>query len=469
MSGFSCQWANCQNSFDSAEDLYNHISDDHVGRRSTNNLCLQCCWNNCGTIAIKRDHLASHIRVHLPLKPHACSICKKGFKRPQDLKKHEKIHTEEHQSSLLSKQPGYRPVRRRRKPNVMHSPSPTPHVSSQDSTTNSDLSSLSYSPTTFKGKHSPLGCYSPAKDNTDGLKAPDNGLIQGILNSQAFTPYDSEIINRLNSIGPTIDYMDNLNWSVPADAESAQVLQDWLEQLSDNVRVEDEPTTNDYNTFSSLMDDSQDTLYPSLEKMAQDPYLSFNYEAQNLSTTPTSFGDFPQLSISSNSPPPPPPPTAATGGVTEQTFGSRFWSPSGDVSGEVTKSPSYKPYSCPISPQPSHDRSVYTTTTTTTTTTQQQPSFQTNQEIVYKVTPKLNSPDTFTNKKDIIHMMNVFSSPDQKMTSKPKVKKEQDKTQLMCQTFEEDSSISPYADLVDMIGHMNINEDYTKHQKTICS
>ncbi|KAG6333707.1 hypothetical protein ID866_5390, partial [Astraeus odoratus] len=51
--------------------------------------------------------------VHTPLKPHVCEvcvpscrfllplipfpqICKKSFKRPQDLKKHEKIHTEEH-------------------------------------------------------------------------------------------------------------------------------------------------------------------------------------------------------------------------------------------------------------------------------------------------------------------------------------------------------------------------------------
>lgn len=42
--------------------------------------------------------VCSHVlyTVHTPLKPHACGICNKTFKRPQDLKKHEKIHTEEH-------------------------------------------------------------------------------------------------------------------------------------------------------------------------------------------------------------------------------------------------------------------------------------------------------------------------------------------------------------------------------------
>lgn len=42
--------------------------------------------------------------VHTPLKPHPCSVCGKTFKRPQDLKKHERIHTQEHhQLHKLSK------------------------------------------------------------------------------------------------------------------------------------------------------------------------------------------------------------------------------------------------------------------------------------------------------------------------------------------------------------------------------
>ncbi|EGN91726.1 hypothetical protein SERLA73DRAFT_66934 [Serpula lacrymans var. lacrymans S7.3] len=91
-----CLWLNCTKSFADPEILYNHLCNDHIGRKSTNNLCLTCNWKDCGTSCAKRDHITSHLRVHTPLKPHVCEICKKSFKRPQDLKKHEKIHTEEH-------------------------------------------------------------------------------------------------------------------------------------------------------------------------------------------------------------------------------------------------------------------------------------------------------------------------------------------------------------------------------------
>jgi hypothetical protein len=74
-----------------------HICERHVGRKSTNNLNLTCQWGTCRTTTVKRDHITSHIRVHVPLKPHKCNYnnCGKSFKRPQDLKKHEKTHAQE--------------------------------------------------------------------------------------------------------------------------------------------------------------------------------------------------------------------------------------------------------------------------------------------------------------------------------------------------------------------------------------
>ncbi|KAK4055615.1 hypothetical protein OIV83_000161 [Microbotryomycetes sp. JL201] len=91
-----CKWLDCRIVFDSAEDLYDHITTLHIGRKSAGTLSLECKWQGCSSKASKRDHLTSHVRVHINLKPHQCSICSKAFKRPQDLKKHEKIHTEEH-------------------------------------------------------------------------------------------------------------------------------------------------------------------------------------------------------------------------------------------------------------------------------------------------------------------------------------------------------------------------------------
>ncbi|BFZ63681.1 hypothetical protein YB2330_004813 [Saitoella coloradoensis] len=97
----SCLWGRsgttspCAQLFDSPEDLYTHLTESHVGRKSTNNLNLTCAWDTCSTICAKRDHITSHLRVHVPLKPHACRLCGKSFKRPQDLKKHVKTHADE--------------------------------------------------------------------------------------------------------------------------------------------------------------------------------------------------------------------------------------------------------------------------------------------------------------------------------------------------------------------------------------
>jgi hypothetical protein len=57
-----CEWADCTNTYIDPETLYGHLCNDHIGRKSTNNLCLTCKWKDCGTVCAKRDHITSHLR-----------------------------------------------------------------------------------------------------------------------------------------------------------------------------------------------------------------------------------------------------------------------------------------------------------------------------------------------------------------------------------------------------------------------
>ncbi|KAJ3021202.1 hypothetical protein HKX48_009037 [Thoreauomyces humboldtii] len=91
-----CLWklpSPCECVFADANDLYIHVTLDHIGRRTTNNLSLLCGWDDCSLPEFgKRDHITSHVRIHIPLKPYVCAICRRAFKRPQDRKKHDKLH-----------------------------------------------------------------------------------------------------------------------------------------------------------------------------------------------------------------------------------------------------------------------------------------------------------------------------------------------------------------------------------------
>ncbi|CAH7684265.1 hypothetical protein BY996DRAFT_8427698, partial [Phakopsora pachyrhizi] len=72
--------------------LYLHLCDHNIGQKSTDNLTLRCYWKNCKAVCVKCNHTTSHLKIYTPITPHKCKFCRKAFKRPQDLKKHGKIH-----------------------------------------------------------------------------------------------------------------------------------------------------------------------------------------------------------------------------------------------------------------------------------------------------------------------------------------------------------------------------------------
>ncbi|KAJ1722029.1 hypothetical protein LPJ53_003524 [Coemansia erecta] len=103
-----CFWQGCTaGTFTDPETLYAHVTNDHIGRKSTGNLCLECKWEGCQVKRTKRDHITSHVRVHIPLKPYKCNQCPKSFKRPQDLKKHEKTHMDGAEEGTTPTMPVY--------------------------------------------------------------------------------------------------------------------------------------------------------------------------------------------------------------------------------------------------------------------------------------------------------------------------------------------------------------------------
>jgi hypothetical protein len=107
-----CKWQGCNSRCNDPETLYQHLTNEHVGRKSSGNLCLNCHWADCQVQTTKRDHITSHLRVHVPLKPFSCKICGKSFKRHHDMKKHERIHADQETPNSGPTSPGDTPSRR---------------------------------------------------------------------------------------------------------------------------------------------------------------------------------------------------------------------------------------------------------------------------------------------------------------------------------------------------------------------
>lgn len=107
-----CLWLNCNRVFDHAKVLYQHICEDHVGKKRPVDYEYHCMWSSCRhPMTLKRDHLISHIMVHVPLKNFSCDTCEKKFKRSHDLKKHVKTHLK---SKIKEKKKNHKVLKQKR-------------------------------------------------------------------------------------------------------------------------------------------------------------------------------------------------------------------------------------------------------------------------------------------------------------------------------------------------------------------
>lgn len=93
-SNVRCEWTGCK-FIGSGSKIYDHLVEAHVTRctdKKDRSKKLFCRYGDCNVCVTKRDHLTSHLRIHVDFRPHACGICKRRFKRKQDVRKHSRIH-----------------------------------------------------------------------------------------------------------------------------------------------------------------------------------------------------------------------------------------------------------------------------------------------------------------------------------------------------------------------------------------
>ncbi|KAJ9051858.1 hypothetical protein DSO57_1000518 [Entomophthora muscae] len=201
-----CRWSGCSLIFNDSEELLIHCTNDHIGRKSTNNLCLDCHWEGCDVKTTKRDHITSHLKVHVSHKPHVCPRCAKTFKRPQDLKKHEKLHMDgqdgHHQESIIFQ------------PYSVPSSEFTPSTGHELKSSQRDLSPQSTS-SEILATTPPSGKTS----QTPQMNHYFNQLYNGIVEKQLSPQYNDEMSSFLNTLASSNDYSQSLQAVVNKDMD----------------------------------------------------------------------------------------------------------------------------------------------------------------------------------------------------------------------------------------------------------
>jgi hypothetical protein len=75
---FPCCWGlngvACTNVFLNPEELFKHVCE-HINECKSEPFPFLCRWADCQKKNHRKDHLISHIRVHVPHRPYKCKVC----------------------------------------------------------------------------------------------------------------------------------------------------------------------------------------------------------------------------------------------------------------------------------------------------------------------------------------------------------------------------------------------------------
>ncbi|KAJ3177683.1 hypothetical protein HDU85_005794 [Gaertneriomyces sp. JEL0708] len=187
-----CQWHSpsgpaCTQTFPTADALFTHLTETHIGRSRSGNLCLTCYWQQCGKEFQKRDHVTSHLRKHLDIRNHVCPICARPFKRKQDLAKHHKVHSKEGDEGVGDKDVKEEEGGRDLSGGLLQPPSTNEAATAYLSPYSQNASpshSLSYdTPSTVNGNTAPISLFDESIDLNDPCSfladVPESGETSG--------------------------------------------------------------------------------------------------------------------------------------------------------------------------------------------------------------------------------------------------------------------------------------------------